>query len=255
LERAYRVGEFAALTGVSVRTLHHYDQIGLLRPSSYSDGGHRLYSGADLLTVQQVLTLRYLGFPLQQIRDLLEREDFDLVASLRIQRAALQDRITELGKVAAVLNELLDWRTATGQWRWDLVAQLSSAVQGSMSQGGEHMDKMREMYTPEQMQQFAELREEIPAEEIAAIEQGWTVLMAEVRANRHLDPSSAEARTLAARWDEMTERTAAYYRAKPGLWQAIGENYQQNRFEANERAPQPEDLAFITRVKEAMGNG
>jgi MerR family transcriptional regulator, thiopeptide resistance regulator len=249
--RTYRVGEFAAVTGVSVRTLHHYDQIDLLRPSSHSEGGHRLYTDRDLLTIQQVLTLRYLGFPLRQIRGLLTREDFDLVASLRIQRAALQDRIAELGTIAGVLNELLERRAATGEWPWDLVARASTAVQDSMSQGGEHMDKMRELYTPEQMQQFAELREEIPAEEIAAIEQDWTVLMAEVRANRHLDPSSTEAQALAVRWDEMTERTAAYYRSKPGLWQAIGESYQQNRFEPNDRAPQPEDFAFIARVKEA----
>ena len=55
MERLYRVGEFTALTGVSIRTLHHYDQIDLVHPSGYSEGGHRLYSENDLLRLQQVL--------------------------------------------------------------------------------------------------------------------------------------------------------------------------------------------------------
>src|SRR5688572_24144022 len=107
MERLYRVGEFAALTGVSIRTLHHYDQIDLVHPSGYSEGGHRLYSENDLLRLQQVLTLRYLGFSLKQTGELLDRPDFDLVASMRIQSCALRDRISELERIEAALGELV----------------------------------------------------------------------------------------------------------------------------------------------------
>ena len=93
MRRSYRVGEFAALTGVSIRTLHHYDEIGLLPPTGHSEGGHRLYAEDDLLRLQQVLTLRYLGFSLKQIGGLLDRPDFDLVASLQVQRLALRTRV------------------------------------------------------------------------------------------------------------------------------------------------------------------
>lgn len=252
--QAFRVGEFAALTGVSVRTLHHDDAIGLLRPALRSEGGHRLYTRRDLLTLQQVLTLRYLGFPLQQIRELLRRPDFDVVASLRIQRQALHDRIAALEQIMKVLDELLEQRAATGEWPWELVTRATTTVQGGMTQGGAHMDKMRERYTPEQMRRFAELREEIPAGEIRAIEEDWTALIEEVRANRHLHPASEQARALAARWDKLTERTAAHYRSKPDLSEAIYQNYRQNRFADEPRAPQPEDFAFIQQVKEAMHN-
>ena len=71
VEQRYRVAQFAALTGVSIRTLHHYDSIGLLSPTDRSEAGHRLYSAEDLLTLQQILTLRYLGFELRQIGELL----------------------------------------------------------------------------------------------------------------------------------------------------------------------------------------
>jgi DNA-binding transcriptional MerR regulator len=163
MERLYRVGELATLTGVSIRTLHHYDRIDLVHPSSHSEGGHRLYSTRDVLRLQQVLTLRYLGFPLAEIRELLARPEFDLVASIRIQRAALRDRIAELGRIEALLGELLDRRLSTGRWAWELVVEASAAVQGGLAQG--RGEKMNAYYTPEQLKQFEELAEEFPVEQ------------------------------------------------------------------------------------------
>src|SRR5919106_4750047 len=106
--RYYRVGEVATLTRVSVRTLHHYDRIGLLRPALHSARGYRMYGESELLRLQQILTLRYLGFPLKQIGDLLRRDDFDLVASLLVQRQALHDRIAELERISAAIAELVE---------------------------------------------------------------------------------------------------------------------------------------------------
>jgi DNA-binding transcriptional MerR regulator len=89
--RLHRVGDVAAMTGVSVRTLHHYDRIGLLRPSGHSEGRHRLYSETELLRLQQILTLRYLGFPLKRIGELLDRPGDTLSAALtrRLELAML----------------------------------------------------------------------------------------------------------------------------------------------------------------------
>src|SRR5919107_5971819 len=119
--RYYRVGEVATLTHVSVRTLHHYDRIGLLRPATHSAGGYRLYGDADLLRLQQILILRYLGFPLKRIGELLDRDDFDLVASLRVQRQVLHDRIAELERISAAIGDLVDQRLTSGEWPWQLV--------------------------------------------------------------------------------------------------------------------------------------
>jgi MerR family transcriptional regulator, thiopeptide resistance regulator len=251
MRRTYRVGEFAALTGVSVRTLHHYDAIGLLRPNGYSEGRHRLYAEDDLLRLQQILTLRYLGFSLRQIGDLLDRPDFDLVASLRVQRLALRDRISELERIEAALCGLLEHRLAAGRWDWNLVAGASASVQDSLAHRSEAMEKMQQYYTPEEMKQFEELGRRLPPEEIRAIEQGWTDVIAEVRANRGLDPASSEARAITDRWNAMFERTKAAYAGAPGLWSAIGENIREGRFAVTPQAPSQEDFAFIERVNEA----
>lgn len=65
----YRASEFAALTGVTVRALHHYDRVGLLKPTGRSAAGYRLYGAGDFARLQQVLTLKFIGLPLRQIKE------------------------------------------------------------------------------------------------------------------------------------------------------------------------------------------
>jgi DNA-binding transcriptional MerR regulator len=249
--RYYRVGEVATLTRVSVRTLHHYDRIGLLHPALHSAAGYRLYGELELLRLQQILTLRYLGFPLKRIGQLLDRDDFDLIASLRVQRQALHDRIAELECISTAISDLVDQRLATGEWSWQLVIEASQAVSAGLTQGEETMEAY---YTPEQMKQFAEARQTTPQDEIEAIEQGWTALLAEVRANYELDPASPEAQALGDRADELTARTMRGYEQYPELAAAIGANYQRGAFEGNLQAPQAADFAFFERVKAARAS-
>ncbi len=244
--RLYRVGELAARVGVSVRTLHHYDRLGLVQPSARSESGYRLYSEPDLLRLQQVLTLRCLGFPLRRIRDVLDGEDFDVAASLRVQRLALRERIEELQRIESAIGNALQAQERSGAWDWNLV--LAAAEAAGNSSGGNLMEKY---YTQEQMAQFAELRAETPPEEIQAVEHEWTALLADVRASRGLDPASPEAKALAARWDALQERTMAHFASKPGLPEAIAGNYAAGSFEGMDRAPQAEDVAFIQRVRDA----
>ena len=113
---------------------------------------------------------------------------------------------------------------------------------------------MEKYYTPEQMARFAELRAETPPEEIEAVEREWTALLADVRTSGGLDPASAEAKALVARWDTLQERTMAHFASKPGLMEAIGRNYEAGSFEGMDRAPQTEDFAFIQRVREAWAS-
>jgi DNA-binding transcriptional MerR regulator len=75
---AWRVGGLAARTGLSVRTLHYYDEIGLLLPSQRTDAGHRLYTAGDVVRLQRIESLRTLGFDLQEIRERLVRPGFPL---------------------------------------------------------------------------------------------------------------------------------------------------------------------------------
>ncbi len=103
----WSVGELAEVAGVSVRTLHHYDGIGLLRPDGRSATGYRRYGRPELDRLQQILFYRELGFPLEQIATLLDDPDTDPVAHLRRQHQLLTERVGRLtAMVAAVEKEL-----------------------------------------------------------------------------------------------------------------------------------------------------
>jgi DNA-binding transcriptional MerR regulator len=251
-ERRYRVGEFATLTGVSIRALHHYDQLGLLRPAEHSEAGYRLYSERDLLRLQQILTLRYLGFALKQIGQLLDRPNFDLVASLCVQQVALRQRIGELQHIEAVLRELLRRRLASGQWEWELVAQASADVQASLQQKG---DNVSEYYSAEQMKQALEkVGEQVSAAEVQQTEEDWTALVRDVRASRQLDPSDPRAQALADRWNAFTAVLYQRFKSDPTLMATIQHNYNQGAYANIPDAPTQEDFAFIAAVNQARGD-
>jgi DNA-binding transcriptional MerR regulator len=92
----YRVAEFARLAGITVRTVQFYDRIGLLKPAQTTEGGHRLYRRRDLLRLQQILTLKWMGFKLDQIKELLESPRYDLRTALHMQKAAIDSQIASL---------------------------------------------------------------------------------------------------------------------------------------------------------------
>ncbi|GAB08319.1 putative MerR family transcriptional regulator [Gordonia araii NBRC 100433] len=101
------VGEIAGLTGVSVRTLHHYDHIGLVVPSERSWSGYRLYTDADVERLHRVLVYREVGFSLEQIATLLDDPDGDELSQLEDQRKLLAERIDRLHRMVAALEELM----------------------------------------------------------------------------------------------------------------------------------------------------
>ena len=249
MERFYRVGEVAALTGVSIRTLRHYDQIGLLCPSAHTPSGYRLYAERDLLRLQQALTLRYLGFELKRIRELLDRPDFDVAASLDIQRTVLRDRIAELERVDVALRELLERRRNTGRWAWDLVVRASAAVAAGLEEKGAQMS---DYYTSEQLKRrFAEIGAQTSQDDIRAIERGWSALLKEMRANSNLDPASPQAQELVRRWDELTAETTKGYQGDPKMLATIARNYEQGTYADIPDAPSPSDFAFIAKARAA----
>ena len=107
MSRLYTVAEVARLSGVSVRTLHHYDAIGLLRPAQVGANGYRLYGREELLRLQQILFHRELKFPLEAIKAVLAAPDFDRLTALRKQRQALADEAARYRKLLRTLDATL----------------------------------------------------------------------------------------------------------------------------------------------------
>ncbi|MFF0227452.1 MerR family transcriptional regulator [Streptomyces sp. NPDC004629] len=107
---SYSVGQVAGFAGVTVRTLHHYDEIGLLVPGGRSQAGHRRYSDADLDRLQRILFYRELGFPLDEVAVLLDDPDADPRAHLRRRHELLTARIERLRRMAEAVEHAMEAR-------------------------------------------------------------------------------------------------------------------------------------------------
>ncbi len=105
---SYSVGQVAALAHLTVRALHHYDEIGLLSPSDRSAAGYRLYSDADLERLQQILFYRELGFPLNQVAVILNGGAADAASHLRTQHRLLRERIEQLQAMLGAIDKTLE---------------------------------------------------------------------------------------------------------------------------------------------------
>src|SRR5207248_2215028 len=181
-----------------------------------------------------------LGFPLEEIRDCLDRPDFSPLEVIGLHLGRLREQIELQRKLCERLEAI--------------AARLRTAGEVSAEEflrTIEVMTMTEQLYTPEQMKQFEQAGKLVGPEEIRAVEEAWGALLAEVRANRDLDPASPQAQALAQRWEELTERTMRGYQPFPELKQAIADNYKQGKFEGDQRAPQSADFAFIERVKAA----
>lgn len=103
----YRVKEVADMAGVSVRTLHHYDHIDLLKPESLSESGYRLYGSQDLARLQQILFYRELGFSLMQIKTVIDSPDFDRVSALKAHRESLIKKRARLDRLVETVEKTI----------------------------------------------------------------------------------------------------------------------------------------------------
>src|SRR5690625_6969636 len=107
----FTIGEFMHKSGVSIRTLRYYDSIDLLKPSDYTDGGHRLYSKEDLSILQNIKSLQFLGFSLKEIKKMLQKNSVHGVAilkSLNYQKQLFEAKKFEITNVLSDLNHLID---------------------------------------------------------------------------------------------------------------------------------------------------
>jgi DNA-binding transcriptional MerR regulator len=103
----YTVKRLSKLAGVSVRTLHFYDEIGLLRPARVAANGYRYYGDAALLRLQQILFYKELGLSLDEIAEVLDQPEFDVARALEAHRRALQQRLSRLRRLMTTVDQTI----------------------------------------------------------------------------------------------------------------------------------------------------
>jgi len=227
--QTYRVGELARVAGVTVRALHHYDELGLLTPSERTSGGHRLYTAADVERLYRLLALRGLGLPLEEIGALLERED-EVADIVRRHLARVEQQIDALTALRGRLTRLLDG----GEVSTDQFIQALEA-----------MSMFEKYYTPEQLEQLAERKRQLGDDAIKASEDEWRELFAELREHRlaGTDPSDPAVQALRRRAGELIRMFTG---GDPAIEASLQRMYETERPERASRGmASAEDLAYL----------
>ena len=191
--RTYKVKQVARLASVSVRTLHYYDEIGLLTPSGRSNGGYRLYDEANLFRLQQVKIGRALGLSLEEIRRTLDDPNFDFAKTLRRQREKLkaQVRTTEkmIAAIDAALEQLTNKRKHNDMAMKDIFEgfdpeNYSAEAESRWGHSSAYQDSVRrtQSYTPEDWEKIKAEQAKIYADAAAVLASGKPAFDADMRA-------------------------------------------------------------------------
>ena len=199
MSSSYRIGEFAKLAGVTVRALHHYDRIGLLKPQRGSSGS-RLYRLEHLERLEQIAALKFLGIPLQEIKLLLKHGPLTLVDSLHVQREALAEKRKLIGR-AIVAIEAAEKVIQSGKITDASILRKIIEVIDMQPQE----DFMRKYYTDQAWLDRKRIVHQTPVEARKKNSQAWRQLFTEIEAAIDLDPASAPAQALAKRWLQIVE--------------------------------------------------
>jgi len=229
----WRVGELAKRTGLSVRTLHHYESLGLLMPVSRTEAGHRLYGMADLLRLQQIRSLQQLGFALAQIRNLLLQPDISLLRVVQVHRHRLEQQVQHQQQLVARLGVL--------------ERQLSHAETPSTQELFtllETMQMFQKYYTTAQLDELQTRANQLGEDRIREVEGIWPNLIAQVRQamTDGLDPSSEPVQALAQQWMGLVQEMTG---GNPAIQQSIVNAYQGEPTMAQNYGLDSEIFAYI----------
>ena len=220
----------------------------LLKPSLHTAAGHRLYTAADVARLQQVLSLRQLGFSLEQVRDCLDRPGFSPLEVIRLHVARLREQIELQRKLCDGLEALVSYFQSAGEVSAEMFLQ---AI--------EVMTMIENYYTPEQMESFRKRREEAaaagqdPAEIARQGQADWNALLAQYKAEMEKGTDPADSRL-----QELEKRRRALVSAFSGGDAAIEQNLQRLWMEQGDKlcaqfGIDPKVMEYLGKVAAAAG--
>ena len=174
MNRTYQPHEFAKRAGVTVRALHHYDRLDLLKPSGRTTAGYRLYTDGDLVRLEQIVALKFIGFPLSRIRELLNRKDLDVLTALGEQRRIIAHKREHLDRAIRAIEHAEQALASGEQSNWEPFRKIIEVIQMQTRK-----DWMKKYYSEEQLEN---LRQRWSPEVQAESQRGWNELARDVEA-------------------------------------------------------------------------
>jgi MerR family transcriptional regulator, thiopeptide resistance regulator len=210
MDSYWKIGELARRTGISIRMLRHYDEIGLCSPARRSPAGYRLYSAKDLRRLQQIVSLRQLGLSLEEVSRCLESRRFSPEEVIELQIARLDAVIDSQQKLRTRLERLAAHLRASEEISPDEFIQLI-----------EEMTMFDKYYTPEQLEELRQRAEKLGPAGMEQAQNDWQELIEAVRREMEqgTDPRDERVQLLARKWNSLI---AAFTGGNPGIEQSLG---------------------------------
>ena len=211
-----KISEVAKLTGITVRTLHYYDEIGLLKPDGVTEAGYRVYSDADLELLQQILFFRELDFPLEDIRRIMQNPAYDREDALRKQKELLLQKRGRLDRLIALVDSTLKGERDMSFRQFDAT----------------EIEETRRRYAEEAKQRWGDTAAyaeyEAWSENVSDAQQRMldgegAELLREFGKRRALAPDSPEVQALVKKWQDYI--SASYYTCTKEILACLGQMY------------------------------
>jgi MerR family transcriptional regulator, thiopeptide resistance regulator len=222
----YTVKQLAKRAGITPRTLHFYDEIGLLSPSAVGENGYRYYDEASMLRLQQILLYRKMDMPLEEIKRIMGRRDFDILEALEGHRQALQKKIDQLEAMQMTVDETILY--LKGQTKMS-VDEIFSGF--SEEQQAEYEQEAMQTYDPEIVKASnAKWRAMSKAQQQSILEESKQVYV-DIIAAMPKGPASPEVQACVERWRKNMDH---FWTPKPEQLAYFGDLYNNDpRFKAN----------------------
>lgn len=221
-----KVSEVAELTGVSVRTLHHYDRIGLLSPEHVTEAGYRQYSEQELERLQQILFFRELGFRLKHIGEILESPDFDRLEALELQREALLEKRARLDRMIGTLENTIQ------DVKGEIELTDKEKFEGFDFSNNPYEDEARKRWGNEAVDRSNQALANMLPEGQKRLGEQMEALFRKLAAMRHQDPATEEVQRAIGEWHAFLN--GMDYAYSPEAFKGLGQLYvQDERFTRN----------------------
>lgn len=208
MNKLYSVKQFSKLSGVSVRTLHYYDQIDLLKPSIRDkSNGYRMYQRSDLLKLEQIKVLKFIGYSLGQIKHLVAESKLDLLAMLDLHKQVINSQLLRLDNSLMLIKQMQE--SDANEVDWHNLAVISEGL--TMQTNFDYQNWLKNYLNAEEMRQWQALTSEYPLDYWETYGKKWRKLFKEAEGYLDMDPKSAKVQDLCKRWVELVDLVYAKY--------------------------------------------
>ncbi|MFN7160618.1 MAG: MerR family transcriptional regulator [Candidatus Gracilibacteria bacterium] len=233
---SWNIGTLAKILGISVRTLHHYEQIGLLSSTKRGQNNYRIYNKENLAELQKIICLKYLGYSLKDIKSMLQDTRHTPLAIIDTSLEKVEKEISVRKELSLKLSHLKRFM----QQHQDISPEeFISFIY--------FMNTMQDHYTEEEMDFFEKRRKEVGEERIKEVENAWPILIQKVKdaMKKGLDPKDPYVQTLATQWKGLVaEFTGGNIQIENKVKNLYEKSYEQNT-QVYEGAPTKEMMEFI----------